>query len=91
MEVCLRLKMRYESSAEHTFHDALCGKEHCSCQRRGKNYVLAGIQIGQRCGDLHRRFFVLFEMFIVLCNLKFLVVEMLQQSLCKKKMKTNNK
>jgi hypothetical protein len=33
----------------------------------------------------------LFEMFIVLCNLKFLVVEMLQQSLCKKKMKTNNK
>jgi hypothetical protein len=26
----------------------------------------------------------LFEMFIVLCNLKFLVVEMLQQSLCKK-------
>lgn len=90
MKACLRLEMRYESSAEHTFHDALCGKEHCSCQRRGKNYVLAGIQIGQRCGDLHRRFFVLFEMFIVLCNLKFLVVEMLQQSL-RKKMKTHNK
>lgn len=77
--------MCYESSAEHTFHDTLCGKEHCSCQRCGKNYVLTGIEIGQRCGDLHGRFLVLFEMFIVLCNFKFLVVEMLQQNLRKKR------
>lgn len=60
-----------------TVNHPLGSKEHSCRQRAGEDNILSRVQERERGRYLNRRFLVLSEVPIVLCDFVFLIIEML--------------